>query len=158
MNTVLNKSAKMVLAGIAIAALSANVYARDYPDCDKNMQGKMSGHHDRMEKMRAEHLNSLHEELKLTPQQESAWRKFTTSHSKAGKTARMDRAEMKTMSTPQRLEKRLDHMRMIEKKMTGQLAALKEFYAVLTPEQQKVFDTQTSRMGARGHHGDRHGK
>jgi hypothetical protein len=33
MNTSMNKSVKMILAGMAIAALSANVYARG-GDCD----------------------------------------------------------------------------------------------------------------------------
>jgi periplasmic protein CpxP/Spy len=39
--------------------------------------------------------------------------------------------------------------------MEERLGALKAFYAVLTPEQQKVFDTNAMRGGHRGHHGKR---
>jgi Spy/CpxP family protein refolding chaperone len=45
-------------------------------------------------------------------------------------------------------------MKVMETKMTEHLAALKEFYAVLTPEQQKTFDEQMPRFGdRRGHRG-----
>ena len=46
-------------------------------------------------------------------------------------------------------------MKTMEARMTEHLAALKEFYAVLTPEQQKIFDEQTPPFGG---HGRRHGK
>jgi Spy/CpxP family protein refolding chaperone len=42
-------------------------------------------------------------------------------------------------------------MKAMEAKMTEHLAALKEFYAVLTPEQQKIFDEETPHGGMRDH-------
>jgi protein CpxP len=156
MNATVNKSAKMLLAGMAIAALSANVYARGNQDCGYGVPGQMSDRQiERMDKIREEHQATLHEKLKLTAQQESAWKKFTASQPMPGKTARLDRAEMQKLNAPQRMENGLVHMRAMEKAMTEHLAALKEFYAVLTPEQQKVFDEQTPRFGDRG---DRRGK
>jgi len=110
-----------------------------------------------MEKMREAHQSALHEKLKLTAQQESAWKKFTASQPMPNKAARMDRTEMQKLNAPQRMEKGIEHMRTMEKAMTEHLAALKEFYAVLTPEQQKVFDEQTPRFGDRGSRGDRGG-
>ena len=52
--------------------------------------------------------------------------------------------------------KALEHMRAMEAKMTEHLAALKEFYAVLTPEQQKIFDDHS--MPRRWQHEQKRGK
>lgn len=156
MNTVFNKPAKLILAGLAIAALSVNVYARGSNDCGYGMPGQMSDRQiERMEKMREDHQARLHEKLKLTAQQEPAWKKFTASQPLPNKAARLDRGEMQKLSAPQRMEKGLEHMRTMEKTMTEHLAALKEFYAALTPEQQKVFDAQTPRFGDHGDRWDR---
>jgi Spy/CpxP family protein refolding chaperone len=153
----MNKTVKMILAGMAIAALSASVYARGGDDCGYMGQDPMMGHMnpERMEKMREQHLATLHDKLKLTAKQEAAWKKFAASQPIPDKSARPDPAEMEKMNAPQRLEKMLEHMRTMEAKLTEHLAALKEFYAVLTPEQQKTFDEQMPHPGKRG---PRHGR
>lgn len=155
MNTSMNKSVKMILAGLAIAALSANVYARG-GDCDYGPgyggHGPMMGWDSaKMEKYHEQHLAKLHDKLKLTAQQEPAWKKFTANNPMADKSLRPDPAEMAKLNAPQRLEKGLEHMKAMEAKMTEHLAALKEFYAVLTPEQQKIFDEETPHGGMRDH-------
>lgn len=148
----MNKSVKMLLAGMAIAALSASVYARGGEDCGYGEHGGMMGMNpERMEKMHEQHLAKLHDKLKLTAQQEPAWKKFAANKPMLDKTARPDPAEMEKLNAPQRLEKGLEHMKAMEAKLTEHLAALKEFYAVLTPEQQKIFDNQMPRPGDRGH-------
>ena len=159
----MNKSVKMIMAGMAIAALSASVYARG-GDCDYGdgpgygmHGGRMGMSAERMEKMHEQHLATLHDKLKLTAQQESAWKKFAAVKPIADPSTRPDPAEMAKLNAPQRLEKGLEHMRAMETRMTEHLAALKEFYAVLTPEQQKIFDEQTP-FGHRGDRGPRRGK
>lgn len=150
MNKIMNKPVKMVLAGMAIAALSASVHARGGEDCEYGYghgygeHGAMMGMHpERMQQWHEEHLAKLHDKLKLTAQQETAWKKFAASKPMLDKSARLDPAEMEKLNAPQRLEKGLEHMRAMEAKLTEHLAALKEFYAVLTPEQQKIFDEHT---------------
>jgi hypothetical protein len=152
MNKTANKSTKMVLAGLAIAALSASAYARGGEGCSYGEYGTMMGgmNTERMEKMHEQHLATLHDKLKLTAQQETAWKKFAANNPMRGKMDRPDPAEMKKLNAPQRLEKGIEHMRTMETKMTEHLAALKEFYAVLTPEQQKLFDQQMPNPGDRG--------
>jgi Spy/CpxP family protein refolding chaperone len=148
----MNKSVKMLLAGMAIAALSASVYARGGEDCGYGEHGGMMGMNpERMEKMHEQHLAKLHDKLKLTAQQEPAWKKFAANKPMLDKTTRPDPAEMEKLNAPQRLEKGLEHMKAMEAKLTEHLAALKEFYAVLTPEQQKIFDNQMPHPGDRGH-------
>jgi Spy/CpxP family protein refolding chaperone len=155
--TIMNKSVKMLLAGAAIIAMSASAFARGGEDCDYMGRGPMMGMNpERMEKMHAQHLAKLHDKLKLTPQQETAWKKFAASEPMRGKLDRPDPAEMEKLNAPQRLEKALEHMRTMEAKMTEHLKALKEFYAVLTPEQQKTFDDQMPGFGER--HGPRGGR
>lgn len=146
----MNKTVKMLLAGAAIIAVSAGAYARG-GDCDFGGGPMMGRDGAKMEKMRERHLASLHDELKLTAQQEGAWKKFTASQPKMDKSTRPDPDEMEKLSAPQRMEKMLEHMRTMEKDMTTHLAALKEFYAVLTPEQQKAFDDEMPGRG--GHRG-----
>ena len=149
----MSKSVKMVLAGMAIAALSASVYAHE--DCGYEGHGPMMGmdrEHmgERMEKWHEKHQAALHDKLKLSAQQETAWKKFSAIQPMMGKMERPDPAEMEKLNAPQRLEKGLERMKAVEGKLTEHLAALKEFYAVLTPEQQKIFDQQVPQAGERG--------
>ena len=62
---------------------------------------------------------------------------------------RPDRAEMEKMAAPERMEKMLGMMKDREARMSSHLAALKTFYAILTPEQKKTFDAN---FGPRGGH------
>jgi hypothetical protein len=149
----MNKSLKMLLAGAAIIAMSAGAYARGGEGCEHG--GMMGWDSAKMEKYHEQHLTKLHDKLKLTAQQEPAWKKFTANNPMADKAARPDPAEMQKLNAPQRLEKGLEHMKAMEAKLAEHLAALKEFYAALTPEQQKIFDEQTPPFGG---HGGRHGK
>ncbi len=153
MNKALNKTLKMLLAGVVMAGLSAGVYARggECGDYGYGEHGVMMGKHpERMEKMRDEHMTALHDKLKLTAKQEAAWKKYAASKPMQDKSLRIDPAEMDKLNAPQRLEKGLEHMRAMEAKLTEHLAALKEFYAVLTPEQQKTFDDQMHSGKRRG--------
>ncbi|MDD5056436.1 MAG: Spy/CpxP family protein refolding chaperone [Sideroxydans sp.] len=152
----MNKSVKMIMAGVAIAALSASVYARG-GDCGDWGGGPMMGggsmkggmNIERMQKMHDARMTNLHDKLKLTSKQEAAWKKFAAFDPVRG-TNRPDPAEMDKLNAPQRMEKGLERMREMETKMAEHLAVLKEFYAVLTPEQQKVFDDEMPAPGARG--------
>ena len=123
------------------------------------MQKKMSERHtQRMERMKAE--------LKITAAQEPAWNAYVarTAHEPRQPGATEDWSKL---TTPQRLEKMqaLHNERSAE--MAKRIDATKSFYAQLTPEQQKTFDSQGSgprhagmkgehRMGGhggKGHHG-----
>ena len=148
----MNKSVKMRLAGAAIIALSASAYARSGEDCGYGEHGGMMGmNSERMEKYHEQHLAKLHDKLKLSAQQEPAWKKFAAVDPMADKSLRPDPAEMEKLNAPQRMEKGLEHLKVMETKLSEHLAALKEFYAVLTSEQQKTFDENMP------HHEGKHG-
>jgi Spy/CpxP family protein refolding chaperone len=96
----------------------------------------------------------LKAKLKITPAQESAWTTYTAAMKPPVDLManRPDRAELDKLSTPERIDKmkalRTQHMTDMNTAMDKRGEATKAFYATLTPEQQKVFDTSATR-----HHG-----
>lgn len=145
---------KRVLTGLVAIMLGAGSFAAyaDKPGCGPGKEGRMSFEEraQRMEKR----MTELHDKLKLNANQETAWKAYVARIKPEQRPQRPDRAEFEKLTTPERMERMLGFMQERQKRMAERVEATKSFYAVLTPEQQKIFDEQ-SRMG-RGHH--RHGK
>ena len=145
------------LTAVAMAT-GASVYAQSAaqssPSMDKpggmGMHGADGMDHAKMaEKMKAgmeKHQKELHDKLKLTAAQEPAWKTFTDAIAPGAMPAHPDRATLDKMTAPERMEKMLAMSKERQAKMEGHLAALKTFYAVLTPEQKKILDTTHNRM------------
>jgi Spy/CpxP family protein refolding chaperone len=143
------KFRKHLLIGAAALALGAGSFSAyaDKPGSDGMDGGRMSSrdHAKSGEQMRermAKHQAELHDKLKLNASQEQAWGRFADRMKPGARPARPDRAELAKLSAPERMERMLARMQEGEKRMADRLAATKEFYAVLTPEQQKVFNDQ----------------
>ncbi|AOW11535.1 hypothetical protein LPB72_22600 [Hydrogenophaga crassostreae] len=141
-------------------------------------KGEMHNKHraERMEKMQkrmAERQAKLKAELKLAPEQEAAWTAFVerTAHEPrmAGKRDGAQREDWSKLTTPERLDKMQARHAERSAEMTKRIDATKSFYATLTPEQQKTFDSQSMRgfqragmkggkrgMGKHGHHHGEH--
>lgn len=113
--------------------------------------GPMDGwgrfHEQRMGRIE-QHQKQLHDALKLKPEQESAWQKFTESMRSPARPERSNREDWAKLTTPERAEKMLDLAKQRQERMAEHVAALKTFYAVLTPEQKKIFDER--HVGPRG--------
>lgn len=102
----------------------------------------------------------LRADLKLTAQQEPAFAAFLAAGKAAG-----ERAGFAALPAPQRMERMIERQKQRTARMEARLAALNNFYAVLTPEQKKVFDSQPMHggfgkgrghgHGGPGHHGGR---
>ncbi|MBA3060000.1 MAG: Spy/CpxP family protein refolding chaperone [Gammaproteobacteria bacterium] len=143
-------------------------------DCMMGQGGMHGGmQHQRMGKMDPAKMQArmeqraaaLKTQLKLTAAQEGAWTTFAAAMKPTGAMLanRPDREQLAKLSTPERI----DTMQALHtKRMTDMTAAMaqrgeatKAFYAVLTPEQQKMFDASTTRhfsqegrmSGHRGH-------
>ncbi len=128
-------------------------------------QAKMAEFRAKRSEMRAERRAArqakLAESLKLTPAQQPVWQAFVASMTppqqgdRAGQ--RLSKEERAALTAPQRLERRIAMQKQRTARMEARLSALNSLYAVLTPEQRKVFDEQ--KQGRRGgrHHGG-HGK
>lgn len=103
----------------------------------------------------AKYQARLHDKLKLTAAQEPAWATFTAANApkKPAGDWKAKREAFAKLSAPERMEQ---WIAMSKERIAGQesrLASLKTFYAVLTPEQQKVFDDSVPG----GKHGAMHG-
>lgn len=113
---------------------------------------------ERMQERMAQRLAAFKLRLQITPAQESAWNAWTAALKPAASPVpRPTRAEMASLTTPERV----DRMRAVRgaraTEMDRRGEATKTFYAALSPEQKKTFDTSTARTGKRGmrgHHGD----
>ncbi len=159
----------LLLAGLlATAGFSALAQttpanpADSAPKAQRGMGGGM-GHGQRdpahMQQMMEKRQADLKASLKIEPAQEAAWTAFTTAMKPPADMAqRRDamRASMEKLSTPERI----DHMKAMRTQRDAEMAkreqAVKDFYAVLTPEQKKTFDTRRP-MGGPGH-GERSGQ
>lgn len=161
----MNKFSKRLLIGLTVLGLSASAIVAQ-ADNDDGMpwsHGRMSMHDgadqgkfaERMKERFARHQAEMHGKLKLSAAQEPAWNSFVASMAPpAVLPQRPSRAEMEKLSAPERMEKMLAMMKDAETRMSQRLAAMKTFYAVLSPEQQKVFnDNHRMRFGR--YHGDR---
>jgi periplasmic protein CpxP/Spy len=142
---------KRLLVGMVALGLGAGSFAAyaDKPDCGP-MGGRapygehgMSG--ERMKERMEKRLTELHDKLKLNATQENAWRTYVTKVKPTDFPARPDRAELDKLTAPERMERMHSLMQAGEKRMAEHVAATKEFYAVLTPEQQKIFNEQFQR-------------
>lgn len=153
-------------AGIGLTALSS--FAQT-PAADGR---GTAGHHAptpeqiaKFEQRRAKHEAQFHDKLKITAAQEGAWKTFIGKIAPPRPTtpmARPAKADWSKLSAPERMERRLDMMKKMEVRLTERVAATKDFYAVLSPEQQKVFDQAMRKMEKRrfghGRFGHHHGE
>jgi hypothetical protein len=68
-----------------------------------------------------------------------------------------DHDEGQALATPARLDKMLAHLDEMRARLATHAAAVKTFYAQLTPAQQKVFDDLAPMLMMHGMGGGRHG-
>lgn len=106
----------------------------------------------------AKRAAKLHDELKITPQQESAWTAFVASMQPPARPQAADRAAWASLTAPERAAKLIDLQKQHVAQSERRLDALNTFYSVLSADQKKLFDTRAARMQARwGHGGPRRG-
>ncbi|WP_343586738.1 Spy/CpxP family protein refolding chaperone [Herbaspirillum sp.] len=140
-----------ILAGIAAVSISAvTVAAFAQVPSPEGPHGRVPSAEQiaRFEQMRAKRQAELHDKLKITASQEAAWKLFLdkTKPAPFDPAARPSKEEFARMTTPERLDKKLEFMRKREAFAEQRVAATKEFYAGLSPEQQKTFDAEFAKM------------
>jgi protein CpxP len=118
------------------------------------------------EARRAEHAKTLHDALGIRPEQEAAWQAFQAAsmgghgdhmggHRGGGDHMRGPGGEHggEAMTTPERLDRMAKRMDEHQAKFHQRAEAVKQFYAALSPTQQRTFDA----LAKLGHHGGRGG-
>jgi Spy/CpxP family protein refolding chaperone len=158
----MNTLRKQVLIALTVLGMgSAAVAVQAQTAAPEGRHGHAANQEQRMEKW-GEHFAKrqakLHDALKLSAAQESAWATYQAAIKPAVGSMPMhaDRAALAGMPAPARMEKMISMAKQHIVTMESHLAALNTFYAVLTPAQKKIFDENT--MAGRRHHGGMHGK
>ena len=166
----------LVLAGL-LATIGASAMAQGAPTAPPagpaaasrpaGPPGEHMGRHDpaKIQAWVAKRQAEMKAKLKITPAQEGAWTTFTAAMQPPAHGARPtpeQRAELDKLTTPQRIDKmrdmRTQRMTEMAANMDKRGEATKTFYAALTPDQQKVFDTEHKRHGGHGEHGEHGGR
>lgn len=143
-----------VLGMAAAQAQEAKPMARqhDAHPTREQMQAKMAD-------LYAKRQARLHDLLKLTAQQESAWASYQAAVKPAAlQGPRPEHKPFNKLTSPERLTLALDMTRKHEAALETRLKATTEFYAQLNPAQQTLFDEHSfggQRGGWRGHRGPR---
>jgi periplasmic protein CpxP/Spy len=138
---------------IAIASLGLGTMAAAAPSlvAQAPVTSSASGQHgEKFAERMAKRQAALHDKLSLTPSQEGAWQLFT-ARMQATAPTRSDVRPAKAMTAPERAERKAAFLQVAQQRAAGRVQPIKEFYAVLSPEQQKTFDSQF--QGRHHHHG-----
>ena len=154
--------ATMGLAATAQTVAPPTPAATAAPANSDRMAGERRHDPAKMQEHMAKRQAELKAKLKLTPAQEAAWTSYAAATQRPAHGARPtaeQRAEFDKLTTPERIDKmrtmRTQRMSEMNAAMDKRDEATKTFYATLSAEQKKVFDSQ--RMGRDGQgHGKHH--
>jgi periplasmic protein CpxP/Spy len=152
MNT-LRKGLVIAIAtlGLGTIAVAAPGPATQAPGTTS--QSATSGQHgEKFAERMAKRQAALHDKLALTPGQEAAWQVFTAKM-QATAPSRSDARPAAPLTAPERAERKASFLQVAQQQAASRVQPIKEFYAVLSPEQQKIFDSQfKDRRHHFGHH------
>lgn len=161
----MNALRKNILIGLAVLGMGSAVLplhaAQEGRQGHAVTQEQRAAKHAEFRAKRAEHFAKrqakVREALKLSPAQEPAWAAYQAAIKPQPRSAaRGERANWKAMPAPERMEKHIDMSKQRIAKMETRLAATKNLYAALSPEQQKLFDENSRRGGHRMKHRGMH--
>jgi Spy/CpxP family protein refolding chaperone len=97
---------------------------------------------------------ALHDILNLRPDQDAAFQALQAAMRPSERMGdRHDKGAMEGLTTPERLDRMAARMADRQAAFQRRADAIKQFYAVLSPEQQRAFDALPGLIG-----GDRHGR
>jgi protein CpxP len=152
----MNSYRKNILIGLTVLGMSGaavGVQAQaTAPDASQGRHGNAVTQEQRQAKMAefaAKRSARLHDELNITPAQENAFRTYIAAMKPQPMQAHGERASFRELSGPQRMEKMIAMQKQRTAEMEARMPAVNALYAVLTPEQKKVFDHQS--FHHRGH-------
>lgn len=138
MNTSLNGKRRKLEIQIGAALLAVSLAAPVFAamDCGPNKHWDPA----KRSEMYQKRISELHDRLQLTQAQESSWSQFVAKMKPAERHEKHERADKTALTAPERMDRRIAFEQQKLQKMQARTQAVKEFYAQLTPDQQKTFD------------------
>lgn len=131
---------KSLLIALTVIGMGTAALAAQADDGRQGCGPMHEGHSGKYAEHMAKYQARLHDKLKLSAAQEPAWNAFTAAATPKMAGNHPDRAAIGKMSAPERMEKWIALSKEHAAAQESRLAALKTFYAQLTPEQKKIFD------------------
>lgn len=125
-----------LLLAAGLGTLAAPVFAE--PGCGP--MGDRDYRNERYSKNMEQHQKKLHDTLKLTAEQEPAWKKLIESEQAMHPAKGAKREDWSKLSVTERADKMLEMSKLRQERMSEHVVAMKDFYAKLTPVQQKSFE------------------
>lgn len=161
----MRKSFMIGLTVLGMAATSMAAQAQDGKPEDGKAQQQHRDHkpdparmQEKMGEFFAMQQARVHYQLKLTPAQEPAWNTYQAAIKPVMPAGpRPDMKAWMATPAPDRMAKMIEMGKQHIATEESHLAALRTFYATLTPEQKKAFDHSMMGGHHRGHHGFGHG-
>jgi len=143
---------------LGAAALGAHAQTADQPTTPQARHGAHAQHQkltpEQRAQFRAQRIAKLHDELKITPAQENAWKAFVASMQPPAH-QQHDRAAWANLTAPERMAKMIERQKQRTAALEQRQGALNTFYSVLNADQKKTFDEKAAHLGRE--HGGRHG-
>jgi Spy/CpxP family protein refolding chaperone len=157
----LRKQLLIGMTALSFAAMGMTAYAQ--ADGANGRQAPTPEQQAKFAEKMAKRQAKWHDDLKITPAQETAWQiflgKIKPVMPAGAPQQHPDKEEWAKQTAPERMEHQMEFLKRAETRLAERTAAVKEFYAVLTPVQQKVFDEHFKQMAQHrfGHRGFHHG-
>lgn len=146
----MKQNTRILIAAMAVIGIigggSAHAFRGD-GNCGPQAMERSPG------KFASNRLQKLHDDLKLAPTQEAAWKAWSEPMLQQAEKMgdlRSEREAMMKLPAPERMEKMLERMKEHQKRMEAHLESTKGFYAGLSAEQKKVFDAFQPFAGRQG--------
>ena len=134
----------LITAGVLLG-FSGLSFAQTTPASDTHHSECSEKMHLHMGQRHAQHLSALKSKLQLQSSQEQTWSTFEKAMQIPKEPMpHPDRAALEKMTTPERLDQMQAHKAQMDTRMQKHADATRSFYATLTAEQKKVFDTETA--------------
>lgn len=137
---------KPLLIGLTVLGLGSGLAAQAQTTPPAEGRHAHAANKEQMQAKMAEHWAArqakLHDALKLTAAQETAWTAYQNAI-KPTAPAMGERASWAGLSAPARMEKMIAMAKQHITVMESHLSALNTFYSVLSADQKKIFDDNT---------------
>ena len=141
----MNSFQKSIVIAVASLGLGSAALAASDPGPASSGEGShwsaFGSHGAKSAERIARRQAALHDKLSLSPAQEAAWKTFTDKL-QATAPARPEGASSVTMTAPERADRMVTFLQAAQQRAAVRAQAVKEFYSALSPEQQKIFDSQ----------------
>lgn len=155
----MNTIRKSLIIGMTVLGLAGSSFAVQAHEAKAGVtaaahqdHARHAERHAKRAEHRAQRAQKLHDALKLAPAQEAAWVAYSGAIKPPARAERGERGAWKSMTAPERMEKRVARAKQRVEMMEARLAATSTFYATLSPEQKKLFDEHSMRRGGHRHH------